>query len=554
MKQNSLYWKGFVITVIVLLVSLATVPTISGNVKDRGLRQEDDRLTNTYVDIDGDDRYDFDMDECYYIDALPSIEPLFWWTLLIDLPGRYEPFFDVKDIQEYGQGAIGLASADFNKDDLLDFVVIWRHENSFEGGISMFINNGDNSFSEQLISTIEDLHLDPDDDSASPPSSDLDAADYDNDGDIDLLFTYHFITEYENELIIIGSGIILFNNGDNQFNHWEIVFQHYPRIEPNDRINPQVTSADFDDDGDVDFIVGDNSGLVVFYLNDGSGHFSKKEIFDFGGERSWGLANADFDNDGDTDFIVTQSDDIRNGWIYLVQNIGSEDCFNHSDLVKIADLPPDPSFFTMVQAGSGCLHSIDYNNDGTMDFVFCGSDSIFLYMQNETGDFDYFTLCRFPAISDGFLFWRPDNVRFGGITVGDFNGDALDDMVVGSALGYVRLFTNQYVLIDIIKPDRSCLFVNDEIKIYFDGIFLLPFLKYGTSIVIGDITIVAKELQPLSKVEFYLDNNLIYVDDSSPFEWEWSRFSFGRHKVKAVAYDMDGEQAGFDDTIIWKFL
>jgi len=514
MKQNSLHWKGFVIAVIVLLVSLATVPTISGNVEDRGLRQEDDRLTNTYVDIDGDDRYDFDMDERYYIDALPSSEPLFWWTLLIDLPGRYEPFFEVKDIQKYGQGAIGLASADFNKDDLLDFVVIWRHEDSFEGGISMFINNGDNSFSEQLISTI---------------------------------------TEYENELIIIGSGIILFNNGDNQFNHWEIVFQHYPRIEQNDRINPQVTSADFDDDGDVDFIVGDNSGLVVFYLNDGSGHFNNKEIFDFGGEMSIGLANADFDNDGDIDFIVTQSDDFRDGWIYLVKNNGSLDCFSHSDIVKIADLPPEPSFFATVVTGSGCLHSIDYNRDGKMDFLFSGSECIFLYMQKENGVFDYFTICRLPARYDGSLLWYIDLVRFGGITVGDFDGDTLDDMVVGGGFGYVRLFTNQYVLIDIIKPDRFCLFVNDEIKIY-PNIPLNSFLKHGTSIVIGDITIVTKELQPLSKVEFYLGKKLVYTDDMSPFQWNWDSFSFGRHKVKAVAYDMNGEQAGYDDTIVWKFL
>ena len=146
------------------------------------------------------------------------------------------------------------------------------------------------------------------------------------------------------------------------------------------------------------------------------------------------------------------------------------------------------------------------------------------------------------------------NVRFGGITVGDFNGDALDDMVVGSALGYVRLFTNQYVLIDIIKPDQACLFVNDEIKIYYDGIFLLPFLKYGTSIVIGNLTIVTKELQPLSKVEFYLNNKLVFTDDASPYKWNWERFSFGRHKVKAVAYDLNGNEAGFDDSIIWKFL
>ncbi|GAH06072.1 unnamed protein product, partial [marine sediment metagenome] len=70
--------------------------------------------------------------------------------------------------------------------------------------------------------------------------------------------------------------------------------------------------------------------------------------------------------------------------------------------------------------------------------------------------------------------------------------------------------TNQYVLVDIIKPDQSCLFVNDEIKVYSGGIPLYSFLKHGTSIVIGNITIVAKDLQPISKVEFYIGVKLVY--------------------------------------------
>ena len=39
-----------------------------------------------------------------------------------------------------------------------------------------------------------------------------------------------------------------------------------------------------------------------------------------------------------------------------------------------------------------------------------------------------------------------------------------------------------------------------------------------------------------------------------PFEWSWTGFSFGRYKLKAVAYDLNGEQVGYDDTIVWKFL
>jgi parallel beta-helix repeat protein len=47
--------------------------------------------------------------------------------------------------------------------------------------------------------------------------------------------------------------------------------------------------------------------------------------------------------------------------------------------------------------------------------------------------------------------------------------------------------------------------------------------------------------------------NVDWHPRSEPYEWEWDRFSFGRYTVKALAYDLDGEQVGFDDTIVWKF-
>ena len=455
------------------------------------------------------------------------------------MPGRYEPFFSVRGIHKYGQCAYGLASADFNDDGLLDFVVIWREDSSFEGGISMFINEGSYRFSESLITTIEDLHLDPDDFTASVPISDLDTADYDNDGDTDLLFAYSYHNGTYNQGV--GSGIILFNDGDNRFNHWEVIFQHYPIDDSIDRTPPTVSSADFDDDGDIDFLIGDNSGLVSFYRNDGTGLFNLVDTYYFGGKHSIGISSADFDNDGDIDFIVSQLlENMMDGCIYLIRNDGSQDCFNQSNRIKISDLSPRPSFFAGPVKSFGCLQSIDYNNDGKMDFLFSGGDTIFLFMQKEDFVFDYFSICRLPAMFNRPFQWYMDNLRSGGMTVGDYNDDGLDDIVVGGVQGFVRLFTNQYVLVDIIKPDESCLFVNDEIRVYSGGIPLYSFLKHGTSIVIGDITIVAKELQPLSKVEFYVRSKLVYTDIESPFEWEWNNFSFGRYKIKAVAYDLDG--------------
>ena len=152
--------------------------------------------------------------------------------------------------------------------------------------------------------------------------------------------------------------------------------------------------------------------------------------------------------------------------------------------------------------------------------------------------------------------WFTDDLRKGGIATGDFNNDNLDDMIIGGVQGVVRKCYNNFVLVDIVHPDEAAIYVNNKI-VYIPltaPIMIYSFMKHGNSIAIGDLTVEAKGLVPLKKVEFYLGLRKIYTDDSEPFEWEWNRFSFGRRKVKAVGYNLDGEQVGFDDTIVWKFL
>ena len=525
---------GVITVVIFLFASLYTIPTINGNVKTTFVNP----INNIYYEID---EKDFSSSD---IKGLQG-----WWDRWPDFPARYEPFFDVNDIKDFGQTAYGLASGDFNDDELLDFVVSWRYDNSYNGGVTLFFNNGDSTFSENLISTIEDLPLnDPDpDDGVIPTIMDLDAADYDNDGDIDLLIAY---SEYEWKGGLPhktnGTGFVLFNNGMNRFDSWNTAFWQ------KDKINPEVASHDFDNDGDIDFLVGDNSGQVAYYSNDGTGDFDLVCVSRFNGDLSWGVAGADFDNDGDFDFIVTQ---VTGGWsgrIYLKWNDGTSSCFNHTDYIPIADIPPIDRITSLGPSDTGCLSPLDYNNDGNMDFLFGGRGNVYLYVQKEIGVFECISVCRFPGIVAEDEGWYHDCMRGGGMTVGDFNGDGLDDAITGGVQGIVRVFYNNYILVDIVFPDTALFIRFGEILLW--GVPIYSFLEHGTSLVLGDLTVEAVGLEPLQKLEFYLDNKLVYTDDKEPYSWSWDSFSLGKHTVKALAYNMEGVQVGFDEAIVWKFM
>jgi len=309
--------KGLAVAVILLFIGVAFAPSINADVSKTKLDIVPD------LNYDVDDRYDLDVEDRYYVNPLPDM----------NLGDIDTSFFSTYEIADFTSCAWGLTSADFNDDDLLDFAASYAMPSGFR--ISIFYNIGDLEFMQDEVYSFSYWH---------PSLSDLDSGDYDDDGDVDLLFTYSEYIWYGGLAVKVnGTGKILFNNGDNEFENEKQVFWHGPGIpyDPENRINPQITSADYDKDGDIDFLVGDNSGKVEFYKNDGVANFTGVgTIYDFG-HVSWGLASADFDNDGWMDFIVAAEKNVGDkGHIYLKLNNQNSSCFDHTMGEIIADLPP----------------------------------------------------------------------------------------------------------------------------------------------------------------------------------------------------------------------
>jgi len=338
-------------------------------------------------------------------------------------------YFEVIEIANFGQTAWGLTTADFNEDGRLDFAVSYATCPFEYSTISIFYQGDDLVFTQQDVYLFNYSYI-----------SDLDSGDYDNDGDIDFIFSYSISEGSGKKREVIS---MLFNDGDNNFGSETIIAEVGSGLETQKerRINPQLSSADFNGDGTLDIIVGDNSGKVELLFNDGSGVFSSAGIvYDFG-SISWGLTSADFNGDGYIDFIVTATDrDTFEGNLYLKKNNGLSSCFDADAGEILID----------THGNSGNLITLDYNSDGDLD-ILAGFMNPYLY-NNHNRVYERFLVWSLPNSPDGY----GDDLREGALTPGDFNLDGKMDFVAGGVQGVVRLLLNNYQQFPPASPVIDC--------------------------------------------------------------------------------------------------
>jgi len=256
-----------------------------------------------------------------------------------------EPRFDIVSLVKFGQTAWGIAVADFNGNGFMDFAVSYATSPLEYSTITLFYNNGDLTFTQKDVYQLEDNYF-----------NDLAAGDFTGNGHIDLIYTRN-VADFRGgwHINVMGRYYLLENNGDDTFASEKLIAERgrglsffigigfYMRVQRHirsfllglERINPQLAVADFNGNGYLDFVVGDNNGMIELFLNDGQGDFHSEGVIHRYGQYSWGLSAGDFNNNGYPDLLVGAKEtyeDITSGRVWLKYNqLGLSDSITPSD-------------------------------------------------------------------------------------------------------------------------------------------------------------------------------------------------------------------------------
>ncbi|MCP4376602.1 MAG: hypothetical protein GY794_10575, partial [bacterium] len=168
-----------------------------------------------------------------------------------------------------GDGDLDVLSASYNDDK-----------------IAWYENDGSQGFTERVVNIGADK------------AYSVAAADIDGDGDLDVLSAdsgADRISWYEND-------------GSQGFTQHDVVAGSTYSSEPR-----WVTTADMDDDGDLDVLVATENDRIIWYENDGNETFTEHAFYT-DAHKAREVTTADFDGDGDLDVLSASFDDDKIAW------------------------------------------------------------------------------------------------------------------------------------------------------------------------------------------------------------------------------------------------
>ncbi len=247
----------------------------------------------------------------------------------------------------------GVCVEDFNNDGNLDIVASgWFLDEQ----IKVMMNNGDGTFSDKTTeSTLTGI----------TGGLDLETADYNNDGWMDILIPRG---AWWNDFGKLPCSLLR-NNGNGTFTDVTNESGLFAHLYP----TQSAVFADFNNDGWLDLFFGNETRRDTekypceLFINDGKGKFTNVakdagvDILCF----SKGVAAADYDNDGWMDIAIS-SQGTEN---YLLKN----ETGKNSGIVKFKDVSKEAGISGPVK--SFPLGFLDYNNDGWQDLMILTYDA-----------------------------------------------------------------------------------------------------------------------------------------------------------------------------------
>ncbi len=295
---------------------------------------------------------------------------------------------------------------DWDEDGDLDLVVGQKN-----GTLSLFINEGDRFYPKWVLSE-QNFQLIDIGGESSPYFIDIDG-----DSDSDLVIGSANPTVFLYESRLQDGKRVLWNKSTNLFKFHKLI------VTGN---SASLAVGDLDGDNDFDIIVGEKTGNLNYYENQGTSKepdwlLKTEEMIFMTGIENSAPTLGDIDADGDLDLLVGE----KHGQIIFVMNTGTPQ--NAKWELK------DKTYF-QIDAGSNSVPYLsDIDKDGDLDLLIGNyAGRVVLYLNKGTKSEPLFVL-------ESTRFASAKVSKNAAPTLFDWNQDEFPDMIVGGEEGKIQL-------------------------------------------------------------------------------------------------------------------